>query len=718
MSAYSAYSAEIDLTPFLESRVAVFLADPLMKKHTTLTLKHMGFKNAEFYDVPTNYFDALNRIVPIVAGEAELVLMNLPPKPYSQKKKEELITIYEMVDDNYMDLKALVNKRKVDPLKVLCKAIPLIEVGDYLREKLIEVLVKYRVPSAFFMTAPMAIKKSETAARKEWKAKKNLELFYMELSRYLNYYFRDKDELIALVDDKLNEQELSERKQQYDQLVAQADECKEKGDIDTAVNLLRQAIEVFPQDIEAFLESGRLYVRKREYGRALIRYGQAEDLFQEAPEPNKEIGNLRLTQVKEKVKAGAAPDSPEVMELLNEAVQQFQEAIGKAEQLEQNYDNNKKIIQHESVTSIASSILQWNLGPLLGQKHPAVAELLGVVRDSTAKLDSASLDELTGSQCLALALRAFQKGDLTTAETYYFRALDDPDYFIDAATEINKMGMRLRKKGLLDEALEVYEKLLKYNPPNEGSVYMNMALACTLKKNDVDAAGYVSRCLYCDPELAKEKVFYESLIPEIIPLMLKLFKIIRLIQENSKTVKPSPQLLKLINVSQHLRKMIQNNKRGDALKLFIQLYKKAPRFLINPEFYGDGEVTKFLQEIRGPMAGNPKYKDTLVVINNWLKHVSQHPAPPRFDQFSQLLKGAESAMDVSGENHLAAFYVGKALIIMPESYYQSPYFYSNRQLLFLVRELYYKFRYVNPQAFPKRKRVSPPAQPQSAGSTG
>ena len=78
-----------------------------------------------------------------------------------------------------------------------------------------------------------------------------------------------------------------------------------KSEYDQAINLIRQAIETFPKDIEAYLESGRLYIRKKEYGRALSRFGQAADLFSDVPAPNKEIGNLRLLQVKEKIEGGA-----------------------------------------------------------------------------------------------------------------------------------------------------------------------------------------------------------------------------------------------------------------------------------------------------------------------------------------------------------------------------------------------------------------------------
>ena len=708
------YSAKIDLTEHLRTKAAVFVADPLMRKHAVLTMKHMGFTNVTDIEVPRNYFEALNRIVPVIAGNTELILLDLPPKPRPTGTREEMDTIYDQINENYYDLKSLLTQRKkADPLKLLSKTIPLVEVGDYLREKLIEVLAKYRVISAFFLTAPMEIKKTETPSRKEWKAKKNLELFFTEMSSYMNYYFRDRDELVTLVDDKLSEQDLNERKKQYDVLTAKADECKEKGDIDQAINLLRQAIEVFPQDIEAFLESGRLYTRKKEYGRALIRYGQAEELFQEAPEPNKEIGSMRMIQVKEKVQAGAAPDSPEIMELLEEALENYRSAISKATALENEFSGGKNTAQHDTVTAIAADILQSNLESLLGSNHPAVVELLGVVQDSTQKLDTLALNELSGHQCLALALRAWQQNEIGSAEMYYFQALKDGPVFSKACTEINKMGMRLRKIDLFDDALQVYEKLLKHDPPNAASVYWNMAVACAMKNDPLKAAGYAVQCLHLDPELAKEKEFYDSLTPQLVSVLIKLIKTLHLIQDNVKTVKSSPQLYKVHQARNGLVRLIEQNKRQEALKTFLILVTKASRYTVLPEFYGDGIVPDFARSIRDSLSANPKYKNNAVIIGKWLDHVSKRPVPPKMVTYLKLVHRAEEAAGREGRPDIAVAQLGKALIIMPDSYYLRPAFYVRKSLLSLVRELVYKFRYLNPDYFPKKLMKQPASNPKA-----
>ena len=449
------YSAKIDLSAYQQTKIASFIFDPLMKRHTELALKHMGFSEVRNNDVPRNYYEALARIVSIVASDTELVLINLPPKPVRANGKNELVTVYDLIDENYQDMKSQLQKRNTDPLKHLSKTVPLIEVGDYLREKLIDVLVKYRVPAAFFMTAPMIPKKNETEARKAWKTKKNYELFYTEISTYLNYYFRDKDDLVALVDDRLTEKELSERKKKYDQFMEEAEKQKAAGDLDGAIAFLRQAIDIFPQDIEAFLESGRLYTRKREYGRALRRYGQAQDLFEEAPEPNKEIGTLRLVQVKEKIKEGLSPDSEEIKELLEEAVANYKAAHAKAADLVKKYPNEPDKGRPENITAIGAEIMKMNIGRYLGTNHPALKEFQGLIQETTGGLENMALEDLGTAECLTMAIQSLEKGNINSAEMYYFQALEGEDYFDEVCSQINLMGIKLRKQGQVTEALEI-----------------------------------------------------------------------------------------------------------------------------------------------------------------------------------------------------------------------------------------------------------------------
>lgn len=694
-------TAAVDLQEFSQTRIGLYLFDPVLKQNTVIILKHLGFVNTTDHPVARNYFEAITRLIPVLAGEVDLVLLNLPPRPAPAGKKEDVEPIYEQMNAMYLDIKTHLAKRSGDPFKALSKTVPMVEVGDYLREKLIDVLFRYRVPAAFFMSA-LAPTKHLSGPRKEQQAKENLKAHLQELSNYLNQYFRDKEELVALADEKLSEQELTQRKKKYDQFMVEAQKRKEAGDFETAINFYRQAIEAYPRDIEPYLESGRLYTRRREYGRALARFAQAEDLFKEAPAPNKEIANMRLIQVKEKIEAGADPNSPEIKELLDDAVANYAEAHDKGVEVARKHSGNPNF---EPAISVGQEILKWNVSEFLGPKHPAVRALLGVAEKATAGLDQLPVDALSTDQCLALGLQAVERRDVALAQKYYFRALYDQSRFAEICTEINLMGIRLRAMGLIDEAIKVYNRLLKYKPHNQGSVYWNMALAYAFKKAPVVAAGYAARCLYTDPYLARENEFYSSFHPQFTPTVIRFMRTLRLVVTQAKTVTVSPQLVKLYAARERLVTLIAEKQRGEALKLFLAIMKQASRFTVQPEFHSDGLIPGFLTELRTALSKstNPQHQASLKTINTYLKYVSEHPASEEMVRFLELTKETIKCLEVDGDQGQASFFLGQALMVAPEGYFEKPDFFVHDTLPALAREIARKFQFVDPKRFPKPK---------------
>lgn len=688
---------EIDFKEFAGTKISLFLFSPVLRQHFTIILKHLGFEDVTDHDVPRNYFEALKRLISIIPGESEVILLNLPPKPTPAGKKGDVDPIFEQINAAYLDIKTSLSKRSSDPLKLLSKTIPVLEVGDYLRDKLVEVLFRYRVPAAFFMSAvnPTGHLKG---ARKSQAARENLETHIGELTTYLNQYFRDKDEIVAMADEKLSEKELSERKKKYDDLMIQAEACKERRDYETAINLLRQAIEVFPRDIEAYLESGRLYVRRREYGRALSRFSQAEDLFQDAPSPNKEIASVRLTQVKEKIEAGADPNSPEILELMNEAVANFAEAHEKALEMDRKHAGDPDF---EQPLVVGQEILKWNMSDILGAKHPAVKALMDVAEKSTEGLDKLPVDQLTTSQCLTLGLQALESGDVAKAARYYFRAIRDQNRFTEVCTEINYVGIRLRNMGKIEDALKIYNRLLKHKPHNQGSVYWNMAIAFAHKDDPMQAVGYATRCLYTDPYMSKEKEFYDSLTPKLAQIMMRLIKALRLILSQQKKIKQNDQLKKLYGAREKLIQLIHEGKKPDALKMYLTIFKQASKFTVRPEFYGDGVIPEFLVDVKSILEKNPKQQATVRTINGYLKYVSEHKLPPQLSHFFKLTHAAQQAVAQDADQHKAAYYLGQAIIVAPASYFARPDFFSRDTLPALVREIAGKFQYVDVKKFPQ-----------------
>ena len=131
--------------------------------------------------------------------------------------------------------------------------------------------------------------------------------------------------------------------------------------------------------------------------------------------------------------------------------------------------------------------------------------------------------------------------------------------------------------------------------------------------------------------------------------------------KQAKTSKPPPQLVKLHAAQDQLGRLIAENKRGEALKLFLTLLSKAAKFCCKPGFYGDGSVPRFLQEIRQALAGNPKRAAQLTMIDRYLRHVNKHPAPGRLVQVLKLTRGITSALEERKDKKQAAYYLGQAL---------------------------------------------------------
>ena len=528
---------EINLSEFARTPISLFLYDPTLKKHTSAALKHLGFEDVTDHTVPRNYFEAVSRLIPVIAGRSELIILHLPQKAAPKKPGEDVTPIYDAVNSMYLDIKAQLSQKTGDPVRLLSKTVPMVEVGDYLREKLIHVLFKYRVPAAFFMSEIVPTRHL-AGSRKTEQAAENLRIHIEELTTYMSRYFQDKETLLTRADEKIAEKDLTERKLKYDELVGKAQECKKRRDYGAAILLLRQAIDVFPKDIEAYLESGRLYIRTREYGRSLSRFGQAEDLFQDVPAPNQEIGNLYLLQVKEKVEAGADPNSPEIKALMKEAAGNYEEAYGKAVAMAERYPDDPDKGQPQNITAIGQALIKWDLPDILGATHPAVKSLLDVVEKTTAGLGDLPLDELSTGQCLAIGAKALQQGNIDSAKRYYFHAIQDKGRFSEVCTEINAMGMKLRARGRTDDAISIYNLLLSHKPHNLGSVYWNMAVAHAHKSDDLSTIGYMARSLYTDPYLPREDEFYGTLTPQIVNILLKFMRILRTVLNGRKTITP------------------------------------------------------------------------------------------------------------------------------------------------------------------------------------
>lgn len=695
---------------YLETKIALFIASPAVRQHTHLILNHLGFSNVNLCEVPGNYFEAINQVVPIIRGEDELILIHLPLRADHQGQ-DKIAPIELIMDEVYTDIKSQLGAVTSDPLKLLSKTVPIMEVGQIMREKLLEVLMKYRVPAAFFMSILQSTMHLP-AGQKKAVLRENLELHLQELITYLGQYFGEKEHLVARLDEKILEQELSKRKRQYDELMAEAEEHKKNRSFEAAINCLRQAIEVFPDDIEAYLESGRIFIRKSEYARALARFVQAEELFQDAPAPNSEIGNMRLIQVEEKILEGEDPGSPEIKKLLDDAVKNFNQATNKAIKVSDNQTGDAVLAGKEIVSTVGQTILKWDLGSLLGVRHPAIKELVGVAEKSLEALDGIEKEDLTARQLIAIGLRTLDQGNIEGAVNYYFRALKDTDYFSQACTETNFFGMKLRSMGHFDEAIKVYEHLLSYNPHNLGSIFWNMAVVYSHLEDPYRCAGYMARALYVDPQMAKETEFYHSLTPALTKTLIPLIKTVKHVKTKAEKINIPPGITRLYQTQNKLVELIEAGEKIEALKLFLALYKKTPKFTTSAEFYMESVILQFAQDMLDFLKKkkNPKLQEQINLIETWLAGFGEHPPPPQLVRYMGFTQSAIDALEDGGDQPMAVYYLSQALLSVPISNFNRPDFYVRESLSELNHEIWEKMKFIDlarfPKAVPETKKAS------------
>jgi tetratricopeptide (TPR) repeat protein len=352
--------------------------------------------------------------------------------------------------------------------------------------------------------------------------------------------------------------------------------------------------------------------------------------------------------------------------------------------------------------AVGNEIIKWNLADLLGPKHPAVRRMMGIAQKSTEGLDQLPPESLSSAQCLAMGLQAVENKKFDLALAYYFQALEDKNRFTEVCTEINYAGIRLRNMGQMDQAIRFYDKLLTYNPHNQGSVFWNMAIAYAYKNDALTSSGYVARCMYTDPYLAREKEFYDSISPQIHPVILALMRKLTLVIIQAKKTQPPPQLVTLYKHRDRLIRLAAEGQVSEALKIFVGLFKQARVFLVKPEVWADGILLTFLKKAYGLLGKKPtpQTQPVLQMIQAYVRYIQEHPAPPKVKRFLELCQATIEALEQGGDQNQAAFLVSQGLMVAPDEYFARADFFARDNLPQLVQELATKFSYVNPKRFP------------------
>ena len=278
--------------------------------------------------------------------------------------------------------------------------------------------------------------------------------------------------------------EMRVRRARAELLLTEAEKMKAAKQYDQAVALCKKAIELLPDEPDAYLEGGRVLVKKRKYTAALRMFRDAEDVAQDLPTPNQEIGLCRVAQVKDYVEQssqnGSPVDKDRVERYMREAVDAFRTSMDKADKIKALNPDDQEAKRQEALAHIATSMLSLGLNEVLPESHPQLLELVGLAQEClTSRITGKT--ELTALQLIPLALKAFYEGDHDRAEKDLFEAARDPEAFNKACIKLNYIGTQLRRMGDHNRALSIYDKLLRLNPPFKGVILFNQAIACQSK---------------------------------------------------------------------------------------------------------------------------------------------------------------------------------------------------------------------------------------------
>lgn len=497
---------ENPLAPFLDKPIHVLIAGNVLREQVRLTLQALGFKRVTVHPGATGYSQSVQQLGTLLLKVREGLFLVGPPLEAGDKTAGP-----KEFSDFFADVRIILDKAKRNIMETLSTCVPVFEDIEFVhkREKLVLSLVEFGVSGAFILSKQDPLR-GLSPQRKKQLYQQQLKERFVELKGYLDDYLPHMDSSLELVKEKWEERKLTERKAEAEQFLRKAEDLKRTGNFDEAVTALKQAIELLPSDPRAYMESGKVYVRMKKYPSAIKRFQQAEEVALALPEPNKEIGAVRVLQAKELLRGGEPPDSPKILELLNDAADNFGKALLKAEEVKRSDAPDEGEKNVNAVVKIAGDILKLELEDVLGPNHPAVGRFKGMARDSMLLLGGKSTDELPGAQLIFLGQTALDQGNHQAATKYFLKAADLPEFFHAACNEMIYMGQLVRRRKGPAQAIDIYRRLLERNPPNISAVFFNMGVALAESGNDVEAVATLCRGVYIDPELPRNPMFYHN----------------------------------------------------------------------------------------------------------------------------------------------------------------------------------------------------------------
>ena len=597
------------LAPYLETPIKLFIADRVLLAMTSAALLKMGFVSVMPVAVGTNYFQAMRQLFGEITRFEGLVLVNHPP----QKLKDSAGIGYDdyTFADFYRGVASLNKSSRRSTSDLLQKCVPIFvspQDAD-IRQRTLEDLFPFGIMAAFMLQVlDLHASQEEQLAQR-----------YQEIHDYLVEYFIHREAKTAELKEYQSAEDLRQRRARYQQIMAEVAKLKQAKDYDRAVALCRQAAEVLPTDPGAYLEGGRLLVKKKKYPPAMQMFRDAERVAQNLPAPSQEMANLRVAQVKEYVqerrRQGLPIDQDKVNQYLDEALEGFQSAIERAEHIRMVRGEKDQQVQRDVLAGIAENIMTLELAETVGGDNPLVLKL-GKLAHDTLSQKLKTEGELDSKYLVQFGLMAFFEGNLTQALRYLLEAAQVQDTFHNACMKLNYIGTQLRQRRRFSEAEKVYRKLLELGPSFRGVVLMNLAIsrqsqALALEgEGDPRAKGLQVRALataveaiYVDPLLPQDDNFYANTV--IAPGLKRVVELVRQALESATCrLDPTPQEADPVcwQAREKLEGMLAAGQDRQALQYMFVLAQKLPRFFLDFQKHGSERILGFAQRLHPLLA--------------------------------------------------------------------------------------------------------------------
>ncbi len=610
--ASSTVSHQSLLAPYQQTPIRLFMADRVLLKLVAAALSKLGFVMVTVAKVEPNYFQAMKQLFADLRQADGLVLVNHP------RKKVEDSTGRQFEDycfqDFYSGLATLVTNANKEVAETVGKCVPIFSMAQDadMRGRIIAELFEFGILSAFMLS----VQDLRASAAEQ------VENLTAELQGYLQDFFMQREQRTRELKEYKSAEELKQRREEAEKIMAQVEQLKQAKDYDKAIALCRQAMEVLPTSPAAYLEGGRLLVKKKRYPPALQMFRDAEQVAMALPGPNEEIGNLRLTQVKEHLEdckqRGAQPDQGLVASLLGEAVSNYGKAMEKARTIQLVRPQDQDAKRAEVLTGIADDILSLDLDQLVEESSPILRELGKLVKTVLGGKGKGG-QELAGRHLIGMGMGALYENDFQTAQDYFLRAADVPEFKEQACIKLNYLGTQLRQRGHSDQAIAVYQRLLELKPGFAGVVLYNLAVAFQTKARQVmdkspdqaekmerQAAGTVVQAVYVDPSLPLEENFYRN--PVMAPLLGRLLERFREAAQGAEGQNQDPSQRACLKAVEHLERLLARRQQREALQFLFELTYKLKPFFLNFDQYASRPVYQFAQSLQTVLAHNPDPK--------------------------------------------------------------------------------------------------------------